>query len=149
MTLAPASFLYDLAVGIADLLAPQGFGWQAKTATHPLYPMKLPNVTDGGVAHATALTVVPLTADPTLAQSEFRLSFLMRSTSDDVRDLWALESALSNGLLGQYPITLSTGVQLSTLTFRTSGAFMQDDGNRWLGTTDYVASVGRPTPHRH
>jgi hypothetical protein len=73
----------------------------------------------------------------------------MRSTSDDVRDLWALESALSNGLLGQYPITLSTGVQLSTLTFRTSGAFMQDDGNRWLGTTDYVASVGRPTPHRH
>lgn len=147
MTQAP-SFLLDLTLGVADLLTPQGFGWLDKTATHPLYPAKLPDVGSGGVAHAVALTVVPLTDDPSLAQSETRLSFLMRSASDDISDLWAIEAALKNGLAGHYPLTLTSGVQLSSLMFRTSGALMQDDGNRWELTADYVASHGRPTPFR-
>lgn len=144
-----APFLLAISEGIADLLAPQGFGWRDPTATHPLYAARLPNVANGGPAHAVALTAIPLGNDPALAQSETRLSFLMRSASSDITDLWTIEAALTDGLAGNYPVTLSTGVQITSIAFRTSGALMTDDGNRWLFTADYVISAGRPTPHRH
>lgn len=144
----PASFLRDLTEGIAALLAPQGFGFRDPAATHPLYPAKLPDASSGGPAHAVALTCVPLTDDPAMAQSETRLSFLMRSAADDITDLWAIEHALKDGLAGHYPITLASGVAVSSLEFRTSGALTQDDQNRWESTADYVVNHGRPTAYR-
>ena len=141
----PASFLRDLTEGIAALLAPQGFGFMNASATHPLYPAKLPATTP---AHAVALTVVPLTDEPQRNQSETRLSFLMRSAGDDITDLWAIEAALKNGLAGQFPITLTTGIGITSLAFRASGALTQDDQNRWEFTADYVANHGRVTAHR-
>ena len=142
------SFLQSLVEGTGQLLVTDdvGFAWRSNAGGKtPLWPVKLPDTPNRGVA----INVYDLTDDPALADSEKGLQFTLRSEADDVTDLWALEQQLNDQLLGRYPLTLPTGVDISTLVHTSSSSPQQDEKNRWRMTVNYTALLHRPTPFRH
>lgn len=142
------SFLGDFAEGFAQLLTAAGLGLSyADTYTAGqtgIGLMKFPLELD----NAVALAPYPLTDSPALNSSEIGLQIKTRMAGEDPRAVWALDDAIANFLLGNYPLTLPTGVRIVTLQRTSSGSLGQDDAKRWNWTSNYPCSVYRPSLHR-
>lgn len=149
---APATtFLTDLCEGVAQLLADAGVGvWSASG----VFTAEQTGITVMAVPPAPSrlitLTPYPLGDAPTLADSTVGLQIRTRSAGADPRDVLALDDAIADQLLGNYPLRLSTGVQIGTLTRTSAVSLGQDDATppRWGWSSNYRLTVYRPGPHR-
>lgn len=147
------SALTDLVEGFAQLLAAevdpaQNLTWQTDGA-YPdgvtgIFVMKVPQAPD----RVLTLTPYPLGDDPVFADSLVGMQVRSRSTGQDPRDVYALDDAAADVLLGNYPRTLPNGVRVQTLTRISAVSLGQDNLDRWEWASSYRASVHRPGPHR-
>lgn len=146
-----ADFLGDLILGFARLLdaADIGVTWTDPPGTYTagqtgIGLMSFPL----GINRAVALSPYGLGDDATLAITEVGLQIKMRSTGADPRDVWALDSAISGYLLGNWPMDLPTGISIHVLEGGSSGSLGQDANDRWQWVHNYPLNVYRPTPER-
>ena len=149
----PESFLEDFTGGYAQLIANAGLGFVYADTYTPTdwaiglmaFPQAIGNV---DIDTAVAFAPYPLTDNPTMNMTEVGLQVKCRAAGRDPRIVWRMDDAISNVLLGNYPITLPTGVRVATLQRTSSGSLGQDDSERWLWTSNYPCNVFRPTLHR-
>lgn len=145
------TFLADLVTGFAVLLGAADIGvkWRGDDTPYAAdecgiglmsFPLAL--------NRAVALSPYPLTDDPAAPVSEIGLQIKTRSAGEDPRDVWQLDGSISNVLLGNYPVTLTTGVRVHTLERTSSGSLGQDTNSRWQWVSNYPLNLYRPTPHR-
>lgn len=133
-------FTRDLIDGLVQLIAATG-------VTAPGYAYGIP---DGQGVPDIAYAVADYTdsGDPTQPTDTIRLQFRTRSAPNDPRGGMDLSDAIKDALDGTWPVTLSTGVVLSSLV-RVSGApFGRDATGRWERVTNYEARAYRPSPNR-
>jgi len=142
------TFLKDLHEGWAQLLAADGIGltYPADPANGVgIYMLALPQTPD----QLVSLSISPMHADPTQAESEFNLQVMCRSAGEDPRDVLDLDSAIFNSLAGRFPVTLPNGIKVSELGFLSGGSGGQDDESRWLWASRWQFIAYRPSTYRH
>lgn len=147
------SYLTDLCEGFAQLIAAdadpaQNIQWVAAG----LYPNGKTGIY---VAHVplTPNRVITLTAygygdDATFGDTAAGLQVRTRSIGPDPRDVYALDDAVADVLLGRYPVTLPSGIRVQTLTRSSSTSLGLDDNQRWSHVSNYDLGLHRPGPHR-
>jgi hypothetical protein len=144
------TFTNGFTVGFAQLLAAAdiGLAW-SDTAAYSDGDTGL-WIADAPIeaSRAVILMPYPLTADPTLSQSLIGLQIRSRSAAADIRDAWALDDVTQSVLLGNYPLTLPTGVRVTSLRWTSGASLGVDDANRWSVVSNYAADTFRPAPHR-
>lgn len=120
---------------------------EAAGITQPLYDAGIPDGA-GVPAVAAAFADYSPADDAASTDSVVMVQVSTRSTSDP-RPGRLLDDAIADALLGRYPVTLSTGVRLTTIE-RTSGdSIGRDSVGRWKRTSNYQVGYHRPGPHRH
>lgn len=146
------TFTEDFTEGWAQLLAANiaGLAWDP-AQSYPagvtgIFIASMPATPD----RCVVLTPYPISADPTLQDSTIGLQIRSRSTGPDVRDVWRLDDAVNNYLLGLFPITLPTGVRVASLRFVSGTSLGQEPAGarRWEWSTNFAATVWRPSLHR-
>lgn len=102
-----------------------------------------------------AISASHMKSDPALADSMFNIQFLARGRAYDSAtgtggpdEPVGLCDAIDDLLLGNFPLILPTGVELSTLIQVGGGDGGQDENQRWLYATRYQSIAHRPSPHR-
>jgi hypothetical protein len=145
------SFLTDLVTGFAALLdgASIGLTWNADGSAYAvdetgIYVGNAPLDVD----RAVVLMPYPLTDDPSLSDSEVGMQVRSRSAAQDPRDVFDLDDAVADVLLGNYPLDLATGIRVVTLIRSSSVSLGQDDRRRWQWASSYPLSLHRPSLHR-
>lgn len=143
------SFTKDLIVGFGQLLAASNIGvaWPASSASGadvPIFAMVVPQSPD----RVLTLSPVVVSNSPTLSEARMRLQVRSRSVGEDVSDVWALDDAVADVLVGNYPLTLSTGVYVETVSRAGGGSLGQDANLRWLWSSNYDLAVYAPGTHR-
>ena len=137
-------------------------GWAQYLADHvdalTWHPADPYQPTDAGIGRgvfpsvcdkAVALSPYLLTRDPVYGEDEIGLQVMTRSgQGGPQRDVWALDDAISNTLLGLWSLTLPGGLHISRVTPGPSGSMGRDDNQRWLWSSNYVCLTVRPTDHR-
>lgn len=103
-----------------------------------------PTLTD----RAVALSTYALTDDPVYGDSTVGLQVLTRSAGTDPRDVWALDNAISDALLGRWDFDLPTGIHIVQLTPGPRTELPRDQSQRWIRTASYVCLTFRATSHR-
>lgn len=145
--------LSDLTAGVAAYLAAnveptQNLDWQPTSAYTAdktgIYVATVPSTPN----RIVTLTPYPMGDDPTLSESDVGLQVRSRSAAADPRDVFDLDDAIADVLLGVYPLTLATGVQISTLVRTSAVSLGQDDNQRWNWASSYSLHVHRPSLHR-
>ncbi|MCW2496347.1 minor capsid protein [Jatrophihabitans sp.] len=150
MTSPTAAFLRLFVEGFAQALADAGIGltWRPsepyETGELGIGVMTFPT----GLNKAVALTPYPLSDDPALSDSQIGLQVKTRSESAEPRDVWDLDDAIANVLLGLYPTTLPSGIEIVTLQRTSSTSLGQDESQRWIWSSNYPCGLYRPSVHR-
>lgn len=153
MTLA-VDFLRLFTEGWAQYLADASIGltWhptdQYDPATVGIWLAAFPADPTFDASTAVVLTPYPLADDATLANSTVGLQIKSRAPGRDPRAVWALDDKIANRLLGNFPLTLPTGVRIETLTRTSSTSLGQDDKNRWTWSSSYPCQAHRPGAFR-
>jgi hypothetical protein len=141
-----------LRAGVAALLHASGAAtWTASGAVSltasppPVFDTFYPDKPDV----AAALSTYAAGGDePTLAGSMLMLQVRTRSSLTDVATGDDLDDAISQVLLGNYPVNLPNGVTISTLIRVSGSSIGRDAAGRMERTTNYRLFVHDPGPHR-
>lgn len=141
-----------LRTGVAALLHAEGAvtwsptGVVSVTASPPpVFDTFYPDAPDICAALATYSTGGD---EPTLSGSYLMLQVRTRTGLTDVAAGDDLDDAISQVLLGNFPITLSNGVRLTTITRMGGSPIGRDAAGRMERTTNYQCRVHDPGPHR-
>lgn len=154
MSAPDTSFLTDLCEGVAEYLAAAGLGLSYPPPDSGVYAATQTGISIMAVPptpnRLVVLTPYPLGDDPTLSNSRIGMQIRTRSAGADPRDVLALDDAIADQLLGNYPLRLPTGVHIGTLTRTSAVSLGQDDATppRWGWSSNYRLTVYRPGPHR-
>lgn len=150
------TFFRDFTEGFAQLLvakvdASVGLAWQSSgkysAGQTGIFAVAFPATPD----RLVTLTPYPLTADPVMAQSEIGLQIRSRGATADPREVMAIDDAINDALLGLFPVTLPTGVAISSLAWTSGASLGQEEGGtrRWAWSSNYTANTYRPSQHRN
>jgi hypothetical protein len=133
--------------GVAQRLAADAdpvlnIAWQASSkyaaGVRGIYPgPKLPTDPD----EVIVLSPRQLTADPTLADSEYALNARFRGTPDP-HTVWSLASAMRDVFLGRWSTVLPGGLVVRNVTFAGGTPLPPDDHQRAGWSDNYVFAVG-------
>jgi len=144
-----AGFETNLLTGIAHLLADANLGTWRDTGIYA--------ATETGIildtVPATPDRVITLTDyvvsdDPTLSDSIIGVQVRTRWGGADPRPVKDLDGGIFNALHGLEGVTLTGGVRVVSC-FRRSGTSMgQDISNRWGRSSNFYATVHRPSTNR-
>lgn len=144
------SFLNDLVTGVAELLADSSIGltWQPSGAyaagATGIFIMAVP----ASPNRLVTLSAFVLSDDASLSDSEIGLQIRSRSAGADPRDVYTLDDSIAGVLLGNYPLTLPTGIRIVTLIRSSATPLGQDDRQRFEWASSYTLQVHRPSTHR-
>lgn len=147
------SFDTDLVAGFAQLLvADLDEAWNAAWRPTGAYEADETPIFDS-VLPATPNRIITLTTyglgdDAVLADSDTGLQVRTRSIDADPRDVKDLDDAIADVLLGRFPMTLTGGIRVQTLTRASWTPLGQDDNKRWHRSSNYLLGLHRPGPHR-
>jgi hypothetical protein len=151
----PAEFLRHYTEGFAQLLADDpdlGLTWHPADPYDPaetgIWLAAFPADPSFEQSRAVVLTPYPLGDDAALSDSTIGLQVKTRCPGQDPRPCWSLDDAIANVLLGLYPVTLPTGVQVITLQRTSSASLGMDENQRWTWSSNYGTTVYRPSTHR-
>lgn len=147
------SFLTDLCEGFAQVIAAdadpgQNLLWQSAGA----YPSGKTGIFIAHVppspSRLLTLTAYWLADDAVYGDSTFGLQARSRSVGQDPRDVYALDDAVADVLLGRWPMTLPTGIRIETLMRSSSTSLGLDAKQRWSHVSNFTGELHRPGPHR-
>jgi hypothetical protein len=147
-----SAFLNCLCAGLAEYLVAADIG--LAYSEDGIYTAQQSGITVMAVPPApsrlVALTPYPLGDDPTLSDSIIGLQIRTRSAGVDPRDVLELDDAIADQLLGNFPLQLANGVQITSLVRTSAVSLGQDDATppRWGWSSNYRLTVYRPGPHR-
>jgi len=151
----PAEFVREYVEGFAQVLADDpdlGLTWRDADPYDPaevgIWLAAFPTAAEFDQSSAVALTPYGYGDDPAMNDSELGLQIKVRRPGPDPRPCWALDDAIGNVLLGMYPVTLPTGVQVITLQRTSSVSLGMDENQRWTWSSNYGTTVYRPSAHR-
>ena len=142
-------FESDLLTGIAQLLATAGLGtWRDTgiytTAETGIVFDTVPQSPD----RVITLTDYVVSDDPALSDSVIGVQVRTRWGGQDPRPVKDLDGGIFDALHGLEGVTLTGGVHIVSM-FRRSGTSMgQDTNNRWGRSSNYYATVHRPSINR-
>lgn len=144
-----SGFESNLLSGIADLLVTAGLGTYNTTGAY--------TATQTGIVfdavpqspdNVITLSDYPVKDDPTLSDSVIAVQVRTRCAGQDPRPVKDLDGAIFDALHGLEGVDLASGVHLVSL-YRRSGVSLGQDGNlRWMRSSNYYATVWRPSTHR-
>jgi hypothetical protein len=138
-----------LLTGVAELLAAANLGtWRdtgiytaAETGiifdTVPQSPDQVITLTDYAVSD-----------DPTLSDSVIGVQVRTRWGGQDPRPVKDLDGSIFNALHGLESVTLTGGVHVVSMVRRSGVSLGIDANNRWMRSSNYYATVWRPSANR-
>jgi hypothetical protein len=142
-------FETNLLTGIAQLLATAGLGTWRDTGVY--------TAAETGIVFDTVpatpdrvitLTDYVVTDDPTLSDSVIGVQVRTRWGGQDPRPVKDLDGSIFDALHGLEGVNLTGGVHIVSM-FRRSGTSMgSDTNNRWMRSSNYYATVHRPSTNR-
>jgi hypothetical protein len=142
----------DLVTGLAALLDAEGACTWTPTGVvdvlsdpPPVFRTIYPDTPD----IAAALTAYATGGDePTLSGSVLMLQVRTRSSLDDLGAAEDLDDAISQVLMGNFPVLLDTGCRVSVIIRVSSSPIGRDARGRMELSTNYRIMVHDPGPHR-
>jgi hypothetical protein len=142
----------DLVTGLCSLLGAEGVcTWTPSGIVDvladppPVFRTIYPDAPD----IAAALTAYATGGDePTLSGSVLMLQVRTRSSLDDLGAAEDLDDAISQALMGNFPILLDTGCRVSVIIRVSSSPIGRDARGRMELSTNYRIMVHDPGPHR-
>jgi hypothetical protein len=144
-----SGFESDLLTGVAQLLAAANLGtWRdsgiytaAETGiVFDVIPVSPDNI--------VTLTDYAVSDDPTLSDSVIGVQVRTRLGGQDPRPVKDLDGAIFNVLHGLESVTLTGGVHIVSMVRRSGASLGQDANNRWMRSSNYYATVWRPSANR-
>ena len=144
-----SGFESDLLTGVAQLLAAANLGtWRdsgiytaAETGiVFDVIPVSPDNI--------VTLTDYAVSDDPTLSDSVIGVQVRTRLGGQDPRPVKDLDGAIFNVLHGLESVTLTGGVHVVSMVRRSGASLGQDANNRWMRSSNYYATVWRPSANR-
>ena len=144
-----SGFESDLLTGVAQLLAAANLGtWRdsgiytaAETGiVFDVIPVSPDNI--------VTLTDYAVSDDPTLSDSVIGVQVRTRLGGQDPRPVKDLDGAIFNVLHGLESVTLTGGVHIVSMVRRSGASLGQDANNRWMRSSNYYATVWRPSGNR-
>jgi len=142
-------FETNLLTGIAQLLATAGLGVWRDTGVY--------TAAETGIVFDTVpqspdrvitLTDYVVSDDPTLSDSVIGVQVRTRWGGQDPRPVKDLDGSIFDVLHGLEGVDLVGGVHIVSM-FRRSGTSMgSDTNNRWMRSSNYYATVHRPSTNR-
>lgn len=150
MTLA-AGFESNLLTGLAVYLAAGSI--EAVYRTSGVFAALETGIVLGSIPQTPdrviTLTVYDSDDDPALSDSEVRVQVRCRAEGADKRKVDDLGAAIFNLLQHKLDLVLSTGVKVGQIHRVSGPASLGQDGNsRWSTSSNYAASVHRPSANR-
>ena len=144
-----SGFETDLLTGVAQLIAAANLGVWRSTGVYATTEVgitfdTIPQAPDGVIT----LTDYVVSDDPTLSDSVIGVQVRTRAAGQDPRPVKDLDGAIFNVLHGLEGVTLSGGVHLVSMTRRSGASLGQDANNRWMRSSNYYATVWRPSANR-
>lgn len=145
-----ATFTRELVDGMAVLLAGAGINltWRSTGA----YSASETAIVVGGLPQspdrAVGLTPYPLGDDAVFSDSDCGLQIRSRVATPDLRDVFDLDDAIADVLLGRFPFTLTTGVVVQTLVRTSAVSLGRDDNLRAEWSSNYTLGLHRPGQFR-
>jgi hypothetical protein len=142
MTITAESLTQQFVEGFAQLigLADIGFTWRPDAAYEPTEiglfideAPPTPNI-------LAALTPYPLSQNPTLTDAVWGLQIRYRAGTR-VTEVWAMRDAVRSYLHGRFPITLPTGVWVSSLEWTSGTKLPRDNDRRTNWSDNYQARI--------
>ncbi len=147
-----AGIATNLITGLASLLHDAGAVTWVPTGVvdtgadpPPVFLGRYPDAPD---VAAALTTYYPGGDEPTLSGSVIMLQVRTRSSPNNDTLCGDLDDAIAQGLLGNYPVTLATGVVVSTLIRVSGSPIGPDAAGRLERTTNYRIRLHDPGPHR-
>lgn len=142
-------FETDLLTGIAQLLATTSLGvWRATgiyTAAETGIVFDTVPATPDRVITLSDYTV---SDDPTLSDSVIGVQVRTRWGGQDPRPVKDLDGGIFNALHGLEGVTLTGGVRVVSMFRRSGTSLGQDANNRWGRSSNFYATVHRPSTNR-
>jgi hypothetical protein len=144
-----SGFETNLLTGVAQLIAGANLGTWRDTGIY--------TDTETGITFDTipqspdqviTLTDYAVSDDPTLSDSVVGIQVRTRWGGQDPRPVKDLDGAIFNVLHGIEGVTLSSGVHVVSMVRRSGASLGQDANNRWMRSSNYYATVWRPSANR-
>lgn len=143
-----SGFETSLLTGIAQMLAGAGVGvWRSTGAYTATETGIVFDVIPQAPDQAITLTDYPVSDDPTLSDSVIGVQVRTRWGGQDPRPVKDLDGAVFDALHGLESVTLG-GVHVVSMVRRSGVSLGQDTSNRWMRSSNYYATVWRPSPNR-
>ena len=145
-----AGFSTDLLTGLAAHLAAGGIG--ATWNTSGAYTVLQTGIVLGNVPQSPdrviVLTAYGVEDSPNLSDSVLGVQIRCRWSGQDPRPVDDLSDAIFNLLHGRTALTLSTGVTVVQCLRNSATTLGQDENGRWSNSSNYYATVHRPSTYR-
>ena len=144
-----SGFETNLLTGIAYLLAGAGLGtWRYTGAYAATETAIVLDVLPADPDNVITLTDYAVSDDPTLSDSVIGVQVRTRCAGPDPRPVKDLDGAIFNALHGLESVTLTGGVHVVSMVRRSGVSLGQDTSNRWMKSSNYYATVWRPSANR-
>jgi len=142
-------FETDLLTGIAQLLAAASLGTWRDTGVYTALETGIVfDTVPQSPDRVITLTDYVVSDDPTLSDSVIGVQVRTRWGGQDPRPVKDLDGSIFDALHGLEGVTLTGGVHIVSM-FRRSGVGMGTDiNNRWMRSSNYYATVHRPSQNR-
>ena len=149
MTLA-AGFESNLLTGLAVYLAAGSI--EATWNTNGAYTALQTGIRLGNVPQAPdrviTLTAYGVSDSASLSDSVVGVQVRCRAEGQDKRKVDDIDDSIFNLLHGLTATTLSTGVYVVECLRNSASSLGQDEGQRWMTSSNYYVTVHRPSTHR-
>ena len=138
-----------LLTGVAQLLAAANLGTWRDTGIYTAAETGITlDVVPQSPDNIITLTDYVISDDPTLSDSVIGVQVRTRWGDQDPRPVKDLDGAIFNVLHGLEAVTLTGGVHIVSMVRRSGVSMGQDANNRWMRSSNYYATVWRPSANR-
>jgi len=144
-----SGFETDLLTGVAQLLSAANLGTWRDTGIYTAAETGIVfDVIPVAPDNIITLTDYPVSDDPTLSDSVIGVQVRTRCAGQDPRPVKDLDGSIFNVLHGLESVTLTGGVHIVSMVRRSGASLGEDQNNRWMRSSNYYATVWRPSANR-
>lgn len=144
-----SGFETNLLTGIAQRIAAAGLGvWRDTGAYAATETGIVLDTLPANPDNVITLTDYAVSDDPTLSDSVIGIQVRTRCAGLDPRPVKDLDGAIFDALHGLESVTLTGGVHVVSLYRRSGVSLGQDTSSRWMRSSNFYATVWRPSANR-
>ena len=144
-----SGFETNLLTGVAQLLAAASVGtWRYTGVYADAETAIVLDVLPASPDNVITLSDYVVSDDPTLSDSVIGIQVRTRWGGQDPRPVKDLDGAIFNVLHGLESVTLASGVHVVSMVRRSGVSLGQDTSSRWMRSSNFYATVWRPSTNR-